>query len=295
MNDGRGGTDAVNLTIRVTDVDNENPDTPFAPTVTAISSTSLQVSWEVPDNQGPSISDYDYRYREASGSWTEVTNTTITGTTVTIENLTANTSYDVEVRAKNAEGTSDWSNPGVGTTNLAGANNPPVFSEGANAERSVSASAPAGRSIGLPVAATDADSGDRLTYSLEGRDAALFDIDDTDGQLLTRSGVTLLAEETYTVTIAADDGSDVARIAVAIEVTAGPPNNPPTFSEGASTTRSVSRSARAGTAIGRPVTATDRDPGATLTYSLAGTDAPSFTIDSSTGQMQKAGRSSAGQ
>ena len=86
--------------------------TPFAPTVTAVSSTRLQVSWEAPDNTGPLITDYDYRYREPSGSWTEVTNTTITGTTVTIEGLAASTSYDVEVRATNAEGTSDWSNPG---------------------------------------------------------------------------------------------------------------------------------------------------------------------------------------
>ena len=51
--DGRGGTDAVNVTIRVTDVDGEAPDTPFAPTVTALSSTSLQVSWDAPDNTGP--------------------------------------------------------------------------------------------------------------------------------------------------------------------------------------------------------------------------------------------------
>ena len=166
--DGRGGSDAVNVTIRVTDVDGEAPDTPTEPTVTAASSTSLQVTWDAPENTGPPITDYDYRYREPSGSWTEVTNTTIRETTATITGLAASTSYDVEVRAKNAEGTSDWSNSGFGTTNEPGANNPPVFSEGASATRSVSASAPTGTSIGLPVAATDADSGDTLTYTLEG-------------------------------------------------------------------------------------------------------------------------------
>ena len=98
VRDGRGGTDAVNVTIRVTDVDGEAPDTPFAPTVTPVSSTSLQVTWEAPTNTGPPITDYDYQYREPSGSWTEVTNTTITGTTETIDGLTASTSYDVEVR-----------------------------------------------------------------------------------------------------------------------------------------------------------------------------------------------------
>ena len=250
VRDGRGGTDAANVTIRVTDVDNEAPDTPFAPTVTAVSSTRLQVTWEAPANTGPPITDYDYRYREPSGSWTEVINTTITGTAVTIEGLAASTSYDVEVRATNAEGTSDWSNPGIGATNAPGANNPPVFSEGTSATRSVSATAPAGTSIGLPVAATDADSGDTLTYSLEGRDAALFDINTSTGQLLTKSGVTLIAGETYTVTVAADDGTDIASITVSIEATVAPPNNPPVFSEGASATRNVSRSARR---LGRPL------------------------------------------
>ena len=288
VRDGRGGTDAVNLTIRVTDVDNEAPDTPFAPSVTAVSSTRLQVTWEAPANTGPPITDYDYRYREPSGSWTEITNTTITATTLTIEGLAASTSYDVEVRAKNAEGTSDWSNPGIGATNAPGANNPPVFSDGATATRSVSASAQAGASIGLPVAATDADSGDTLTYGLEGRDAGLFDINSSSGQLLTLSGISLIVGETYTVIVTADDQTDTARITVTIEVTAGPPNNAPVFSAGPRSF-TVRANAPAGTAIGS-VTATDADSGDTLTYSLRGTNAASFTIGLTSGQIStKAG------
>ena len=117
----------------------------------------------------------------------------------------------MEVRAKNAEGTSEWSNPGNGATNEPGANNPPVFSDGASATRSVSASSPTGTPIGEPVTATDADTGDTLTYSLEGRDAASFAINETNGQILTKSGVTLIAGETYTVTVAVDDGTDIAQ------------------------------------------------------------------------------------
>ena len=237
--DGRGGTDAVNVTIRVTDVNTEAPDTPFAPTVATLSSTSLQINWEAPTNTGPPITDYDYRYRQPAGTWTEVTNTTITGTTATITGLTPSTSYDVEVRAKNAEGTSDWSNPGIGATNAAGANNPPVFSDGASTMRSVSANAQPGTNIGDAVAAMDADSDDTLTYSLEGRDAALFDIDSTNGQLRTRTGITLLVGETYAVTVVADDGTDTAPIAVSIEATAEPPNNLPVFDAGTSLARSV--------------------------------------------------------
>ena len=285
--DGRGGTDAVNVTIRVTDVDNEAPDTPFAPTVTALSSTDLQVTWEAPANTGPPITDYDYRYRAVTDSgWTEVTNTRITGTAVTIEGLAPSTSYDVEVLAKNAEGASGWSNPGNGATNEPGANNPPVFSDGASATRSVSASAPTGTSIGLPVAATDADSGDTLTYSLEGRDAPFFAINETNGQLLTKSDVTLIAGETYTVTVVADDGKDTDDITVTIEATTAPPNRPPVFSEGASATRSVREDAAPGTSIGGPVSATDPDTGDTVTHSLEGTDAAAFSIVASSGQIR---------
>ena len=275
VRDGRGGTDAANITISVTDVDNEAPDTPFAPTVTPVSSTSLQVTWDAPANTGPPITDYDYQYREPSGTWTQVINTRITATAVTIEGLAASTSYDVEVRATNAEGMSDWSDPGIGATNAPGANNPPVFTEGATATRSVSATATAGTSIGLPVAATDADSDDTLTYELEGRDAALFDINTSTGQLLTKSGVTLIVAETYTVIVAADDQTEIARITVSIEATAAPPNNPPVFSDGTSATRTVPAGAPAGTSIGGPVRATDPDTGDTVTHSLEGQDAAS--------------------
>ena len=285
VTDGRGGSDALNVTIRVTDEPGESPSTPDAPTVTAVSSSSLQVSWEEPDNKGPAITDYDYRFKEASEStWTEIAGTTITGTTVTISSLTADTFYDVEVRAKNDEGTSDWSIAGFGATAAPGANNPPVFSEGVSATRSVSASAPAATAVGAPVTATDADSGDTLTYNLEGRDATFFAIDGANGQLSKSSNVPLIAGETYEVTVSASDGSDIARIAIAITATAAPPNDPPAFSEGTTTTRSVSENASAGTAVGNPVRATDANND-TLTYTLGGPDAARFAINSGTGQI----------
>ncbi len=288
VKDGRGGTDAVNVTINVTDVAGEAPAVPFAPTVIAVSSTRLQVTWDAPANHGPPITDYDYRYREPANTWTEVTNTTITDTTLEIQGLSAGTSYDVEVRATNDEGTSDWSNPGIGATNAAGANNQPVFTEGLRATRSVAATAPAGTDIGAPVTATDADTSDTVTYRLNGRDAANFDIVSTSGQLQTKSGVTLIAGEDYTVIIVAFDGTDSARITVTISATAAPANNPPEFPATETGARSVSENATTGTNVGAPVAATDADTGDTLTYTLGGTDAASFDIVSTSGQLQTA-------
>ena len=63
-------------------------------------------------------------------------------------------------------------------------------------------------------------------------------------------------------------------------------NAPPQFGA-ATANRAVDENAGASVAVGNPVTATDADMD-TLTYSLSGTDASSFTINSSTGQIQTA-------
>ena len=62
-------------------------------------------------------------------------------------------------------------------------------------------------------------------------------------------------------------------------------NETPEFEDGATTTRSVAENSAAGTAIGTPVSASDKD-GDTMTYSLAGTDAGDFSIDTATGQIK---------
>ncbi len=115
VNDGRGGTDSIDITINVTDVD-EPPDTPSAPTVTSNGTTSLNVTWSAPANTGPPINDYDVRYRAGnSGPFTDASHTG-TARQTTISNLDPGAAYEIQVRAKNAEGTSDWSVSGTGST-----------------------------------------------------------------------------------------------------------------------------------------------------------------------------------
>ena len=60
-------------------------------------------------------------------------------------------------------------------------------------------------------------------------------------------------------------------------------NDPPIFSSTVFT-RTVAENSPAGTLVGAPVTASD--PGQALTYTLGGTDASSFTVDSDTGQLR---------
>ena len=113
------------ITVTVTDVDTEAPGKPGAPTVSAASATSLSVSWSAPSNAGPAITDYDVQYRAGtSGDWSDGGHVG-TATTATLTGLSENTSYQVQVRATNDEGTGDWSDSGSGTTDAAAADDCP--------------------------------------------------------------------------------------------------------------------------------------------------------------------------
>ena len=68
--------------------------------------------------------------------------------------------------------------------------------------------------------------------------------------------------------------------------TNSPTNAVPTFTEGTTATRSVAENTAAGQNVGTAVGATDTDSGDTLEYSLHGTDAGSFSIVSTSGQIQ---------
>ncbi len=93
------------------------------------------------------------------------------------------------------------------TAEVGGTNQVPTFSGGSSATRSFAENTGAGQNIGSPVSATDSDGG-TLTYSLEGTDAASFDLVSTSGQLQTRSGVVYDYEvkNRYEVTVRVSDG-----------------------------------------------------------------------------------------
>ena len=112
--DGEGGFEIINLTITVVDVD-EPPSQPGTPQVFVAGPTGLTVGWTEPHNQGPAITDYDVQYREVGGQFQDAGYNGL-GTSVTLEDLTSGTGYEVQVRAVNDEGASPWSDPGRGET-----------------------------------------------------------------------------------------------------------------------------------------------------------------------------------
>ena len=93
------------------------PAAPAAPILTG-SNTRLGVSWTAPSDGRSAITGYDIQYREGSmGGWTDWPHTG-TDTITTITGLTDGQVYQVQVRAVNALGSSDWSVAGTGAAGV---------------------------------------------------------------------------------------------------------------------------------------------------------------------------------
>ena len=169
-------------------------------------------------------------------------------------------------------------------------------------ERMIAENTAAAANIGGPVVATDsitANDGmavdETLTYSLGGPDAASFTIHRGTAQLNTKVELDKETKDTYVVMVTATDPSgETATVMVTIKVTnvdeapeimrAPDANVAPEFADSEDGARSVAEDTAAGEDIGNPVAAADAN-GDTLAYTLGGTDAASFDIDSATGQL----------
>ncbi|MXP27181.1 hypothetical protein GRI39_14220 [Altererythrobacter indicus] len=143
-----------------------------------------------------------------------------------------------------------------------------------------------GATLAYQAAASDSD-GDSITYSISGKDAALFTINSTTGLVSFKSPPDFDAPDddgannVYDIIVTASDGSLSTQRAVAITVNeeGSNVNNAPTFTSEASF--SINENLQA---VGT-VSATDID-GDTITYSIAsGLDGSKFTINSSSGEL----------
>ena len=125
----RRGSRAIR--VRVSD-EEEPPGAPVAPVVTPEGSDSLKVSWTEPENRGPEIVDYEVRYREGGEEGYSDGGHEGTGLEVRLSGLEEGTVYEVQVRAVNQKGMSEWSEPGEGRTDMEEADpeDPSDFTEG---------------------------------------------------------------------------------------------------------------------------------------------------------------------
>ena len=190
--------------------------------------------------------------------------------------------YDIIVTASdNTGGTSDTEQAvtiTVTDVDESGTNAAPVFTSPA------SVSVAENQTEAYTAAATDAD-GDSLTFSLSGADSDLFTIDPTTGVVSFNNAPDFESpgsatdDNDYNIIVTASDGTSDTEQAVTITVTdvdESGTNAAPVFSSPASVSVAENQTS-AYTAV---ATDADNDP---LTYSLSGTDAALFTIDSNTG------------
>ncbi len=275
--------DSIAVTINLTDVND-------APTFSEADSTMRSL----PENSGANVN--VGAAVSATDQDGDTLTYTLTGTDAESFEINASTgqlttksgvSYDLETKASYmvTVGVSDGTAADTiaVTINVTDANDAPTFTEGDSATRSLAENSGANVNVGLPLTATDQDN-DTLTYTLSGDDASSFEIDGSNGQLKTKSGVSydLETKASYSVTVEVSDGTAADSIVVAINLT--DVNDAPVFTEGDAVNRSVPENSGVNVNVGAAVSATDQDND-TLTYTLGGTDAGSFEIVASSGQL----------
>ena len=160
------------------------------------------------------------------------------------------------------------------------ANSHSEFPSSETGARSVDENAPAGRIIGTPIAATDADN-DRRTYSISGTDAAFFDVVASSGQLRTKAALNHESRDSYSFTMSVTDGKDVHGYAdttidatITVTVTVDDVDEPPVIT-GVTTIADYDENGSGDVAA---YTAMDPEGDSNITWSLGGTDRGDFTI-----------------
>ena len=260
---------------------------PFAPSLTSVTprDEGLGATWDAPTEDGGSeITSYDLRtIRDATDVQTFLAWTTgdgdLQGRVASLMNGVDE--YDVQVRARNAIGVSDWSETLKGTPAIQ--NTDASFADD-TADREVAENLREGVNVGARVSATDPDRDDPLTYSILGGSNDFFEIDAMNGQLRTKA--VLDADEgvtSHTLTVEVSDGlnsSDDEDLTIddTIEVTITVTNvNERPMVEG---TTAIDHAENEGRALADArYSATDPE-GANITWSLGGDDKGFFAISS---------------
>ncbi len=134
------------------------------------------------------------------------------------------------------------------------------------------------------ISATDNDQGDKLTFTISGTDASLFNIDATSGELTFKTAPDFEKptddnkDNSYNITVKVTDNashSDSQNIAITV---ADINDNTPVIT---ATNKTIDENT---TAV-ETVSATDSDQGDKLTFTISGTDASLFNIDATSGEL----------
>ena len=266
---------------------------PFAPSLTRVKprDMGLGAAWTAPTEDGGSeITSYDLRTirsdateaeKLVDSNWAETLSAWTAGDLRgNATGLTNGVEYDVQVRAENAIGESDWSETLKGTPAIQ--NMDASFADD-TADREVAENLRVGVNVGARVSATDPDRGDPLTYSILGGHH-LFEIDAMNGQLRTKA--VLDADEgatSHTLTVevsdmlnSSDDEDPTIDDSIVVTITVTNVNEPPVVMG----TTAIAHAENEGTALtDARYSATDPER-ANIIWSVGGNDGGKFAISS---------------
>lgn len=236
---------------------------------------TLEVSWSEPDDGGAEIKRYHVQHRDSSSSWPS-DYTSVSDRTLDITGLTNGVLYYVRVQACNDVGCGDWSRSTSGVPRTTpGRPAAPSLDTG---DRRLFASWSSPDDGGSPLTHFN------LRYRRKGASSwePQVPISTSKGNQVTTYTITGLAVGVeYETQVRA---RNVAGNGPWSPSGAGFTNRPPEFDD-EDNTRKVAENTQSGSPFDDPVAATD-DDGDELEYSLEGTDATSFDIDSATGQLK---------
>ena len=256
------------------------PATPEAPTVRPEDNTSLTATWKEPDDGGSPITGYEVQYRkDGTPPWTEWIHTG-TGTSAIIKKLDQMSEYDVQIKARNNLGASDWSP--IGTARTAGLvvqiESGGDITSGNDAAFTVTLSKAATVTINFTHTWTgeygESNSG---TLAFDSKISKNYTLPTARGNPEADGGsvtVTIDANAAYAIGTGGSATVNIENV-----------NEPPEFPY-ETNDRTIPENTAADQNIGTPVSATDPDAGETLTYTLGGNDATSFGIVATSGQLQ---------
>lgn len=209
----------------------------------------------------------------ASGNWETPQTVTVTGVADADE-------FDdlAYIRHRTTVDGEEYSWASVEVT-VSDSNRAPFFEEGLDTTRYVAESAGQGANVGDPITATDLNTGDTLTYSLDDQNGK-FAINNTTGQITVAADDSLdyETEQDYSVEVVVSvrttDGlTDKIEVKVLVTDVNEPPevsgDDSPTFKENANINNRLAR-----------YTATDPERDS-VEWSVDGTDKDAFTIDTS--------------
>ena len=286
------GADATHrLTVTVTDVDEPPDAAPTGVTVTAASSSSVEVTWTAPDMTGkPALTGYDVRWFKGSADpdreaqWTRHNFAGGTRPSATISRLSAASTYRVQVRAKNHEGDGPWSDSGSGSTtdmvptrcNRESTIVQPWIASVTSTRTSITVTLndplPNSNAISLSVCRSSGNPSELDILAIPQPAATSYTITNFG---LDNTGPALRPDTDYWVRVSNYNYS--GNFSVWHRIRTKPNNAAPGFADDAPTELSVAEDSAAGAVVGT-VTATDPD-GDTLTYSLDSASDAVFDID----------------